>query len=93
LKYANEAVLPFYILHQTVLLCVGYFVTRWQIADSLKLMIIGISSFSFIMITYEFLIRQNNVLRFLFGMKPRSVKSSSNPIPEKMKPAQDLSKS
>ena len=25
LKYANEAVLPFYILHQTVIVCLGYF--------------------------------------------------------------------
>jgi glucan biosynthesis protein C len=93
LKYANEAVLPFYVLHQTVLLCVGYFITHWQIADPLKFIVISISSFSFIMITYEFLIRRNNVLRFLFGMKSLSAKSSPNPFPEKTKPAQDLNPS
>jgi hypothetical protein len=26
LKYANEAVLPFYILHQTVMVSIGYFI-------------------------------------------------------------------
>ena len=33
-RYANDAVLPFYILHQTVLLCVGYIVVQWAIPDS-----------------------------------------------------------
>jgi glucan biosynthesis protein C len=71
LKYANEAVLPFYILHQTVLLCVGYYVVQWAIPDLLKWMIILVASFLFIMVLYEFLVRRFNVMRFLFGMKLR----------------------
>jgi hypothetical protein len=70
LKYANEAVLPFYILHQTVLLGVGYFVVQWAIPDLLKWAIILVISFPIIMILYEFLVRRFNVMRFLFGMKP-----------------------
>ena len=31
LSYANEAVLPFYILHQPVILSVGFFVAGWAI--------------------------------------------------------------
>ncbi len=76
LAYATEAVLPFYILHQTVLLCTGYFVTRWQIPDLLKFLTISLSSFTVIMLVYEFLVRRINVLRFLFGMK-----SKKNPQP------------
>jgi hypothetical protein len=30
LKYANEAVLPFYILHQTVIVVIGYFIKDWK---------------------------------------------------------------
>ena len=71
LKYANEAVLPFYILHQTVLLCVGYFVVQWAIPDLLKWVIILLVSFTIIMVLYEFLVRRFNVMRFLFGMKLR----------------------
>jgi glucan biosynthesis protein C len=71
LKYANEAVLPFYILHQTVLLCVGYFVVQWAIPDLLRWVIILVTSFGIIMVLYEFLVRRYNVMRFLFGMKPR----------------------
>lgn len=70
LTYANEAVLPFYILHQTVLLVTGYFITRWDIPDVLKFLAIGISAFSFIGPVYELLIRRNRVLRVLFGMRP-----------------------
>ena len=72
LAYANEAVLPFYILHQTVLLCVGYFVTQWVIPDPLKFVTISISSFIVVISLYEFLIRRVNALRFLFGMKLRA---------------------
>jgi peptidoglycan/LPS O-acetylase OafA/YrhL len=68
-RYANEAVLPFYILHQTVLLTVGYFVVSWPIPDLLKWAIILVASFAIIMALYEFLVRRFNVLRFLFGMK------------------------
>jgi glucans biosynthesis protein C len=69
LNYANEAVLPFYILHQTVLFSVGYFVVQWAIADWLKWPIIVLVSFAAIMLIYEFLVRRINPMRFLFGMK------------------------
>ncbi len=72
LTYANEAVLPFYILHQTVLLSIGYLVTRWPIPDLLKFVVISGSSFIVIMAVYEFLIRRINLLRVLFGMKPQT---------------------
>ena len=69
LKYANEAVLPFYILHQTVLLCVGYFIVQWAIPDVLKWALIVAISFASIIGIYELLIRRFNLMRVLFGMK------------------------
>ena len=72
LRYANEAVLPFYIFHQTVLLCVGYFVVQWDVPGLLRWAIILPSSFAIIMALYEFLVRRFNVMRFLFGMKLQS---------------------
>jgi glucan biosynthesis protein C len=69
LRYANEAVLPFYILHQTVIISVGFFVVRWAIPDLAKFAIIATSSFATIMLLYEFLVRRFNLLRFLFGMR------------------------
>jgi hypothetical protein len=69
LKYANEAALPFYILHQTVVVALGFFVMQWAIPDLLKYVIILIVSFFAIVGLYEFGVRRFNVMRFLFGMK------------------------
>ena len=74
LGYANEAVLPFYILHQPVILSIGYFVVQWTLPIIAKYFIIASTSFIAIMVVYELLVRRINVLRFLFGMrlmKPR----------------------
>jgi len=69
LKYANEAVLPFYILHQTVIVVLGYFMVQWAIPDPLKFLLILIFSFFVIIGLYEFVVRRFNIMRFLFGMR------------------------
>ena len=79
LVYANEAVLPFYILHQTVILAVGYFVLQWAIPDVLEWVVVVVISFAAIMVLYEFIVRRFNVMRVLFGMKPLSKISVTRP--------------
>jgi peptidoglycan/LPS O-acetylase OafA/YrhL len=69
LSYANEAVLPFYILHQTVIISIGYYVVQWSAGVGLKYLVISTTSFIAIMLIYELLVRRINVLRFLFGMR------------------------
>jgi peptidoglycan/LPS O-acetylase OafA/YrhL len=69
LRSANEGVMPFYILHQTVLLCIGYFVMTWEIHDAAKWAIVFSSSFFVIIALYLVFIRKFELLRFLFGMK------------------------
>ena len=78
--YGNEAVLPFYILHQTIILCVGWFVISWNINNLLKFLIIAIISFVLIMIVYGLFIRRFNVVRFLFGMRSKK-KLSETTVP------------
>ena len=70
-NYSNEAVLPFYLLHQTVILCVGWYVIRWDLGMALKYLIIAAVSIVLIMSIYELLIRRFNVMRFLYGMRPK----------------------
>ena len=69
LRYANEGVLPFFILHQTVLLGIGYFIMSLEIHDALKWAIVFTSSFIVIITLYTLLVRKLELLRFLFGMK------------------------
>ncbi len=72
LDYANEGVLPFYVLHQTILFVVGFYVLNWAIPDLAKWAIILVSTFVIIIALYELLVRRINVLRVLFGMKPQA---------------------
>jgi surface polysaccharide O-acyltransferase-like enzyme len=71
LTYAAEAVLPFYILHQTVIIVIGYFICQWNVGSALKYLIILACSFAAIMLIYEFFIRRWNIMRFLFGMRSK----------------------
>ncbi len=70
LARASEVVLPFYILHQTVILTVGYPVVRWPIPDLAKWAIIAASSLVATLALCE-IVRRVAVLRLLFGMPMR----------------------
>jgi hypothetical protein len=74
LRYANEAVLPFYVLHQMIILIIGFFIVQWNLGIALKYFIITTSSCVAIMAIYELLIRRFKVLRFLFGMRLKKPK-------------------
>jgi len=69
LKLSNEAVLPFYILHQTIILVLGYFIIQLSIPIFIKYLVICFLSFSSIIFLYVFLIRRYKSMRFLFGMR------------------------
>jgi peptidoglycan/LPS O-acetylase OafA/YrhL len=71
LRYASEAAYPFYILHQTVIVLIGYYVVQWHLSILLKFLIINATALIATVSVYEMLIRRVNVSRFLFGLKPR----------------------
>jgi len=70
LEISNELVLPFYILHQTVIVAIAFYVVGWNLIVIEKYLIIVLASFAIICILL-YPIRQINVLRFLFGMRLR----------------------
>ncbi|HSB66416.1 MAG TPA: acyltransferase family protein [Anaerolineales bacterium] len=71
LSYANEAVLPFYILHQPVILLLGYFIIQLPLPILAKYLLIAPLAFSITLGLYEYGIRRVNLLRQAFGLKPR----------------------
>ena len=75
LAYASEASFPFYVLHQSVLIYVGYVVVQWAVPDLVKWLIIAPTSFVILVALYELLVRRVGALRFLFGIKPLPKKS------------------
>ncbi|WP_147820087.1 acyltransferase family protein [Salidesulfovibrio onnuriiensis] len=66
--WGNEAVLPFYILHQTAILIAGWYVVQLDLPMLVKCVINTIASLTMILVTYGVLIRPLNPVRFLFGM-------------------------
>jgi len=70
-RRANEAVLPFYILHQPVIIVIAFFVVQTGAPILVKYLLTAVSSFVVIVALYEYVVRPVGVLRFLFGMRPR----------------------
>lgn len=68
LSYCNEAVYPFYILHQTITIIIGYFLMNLHWNFLIKFSILTIGTFIFSWIIYEFLIRRLTIIRPLFGL-------------------------
>jgi hypothetical protein len=71
LKYANEAVMPFYVLHQTVIVVLAYFLIGWKAGVMAKYAVLFLTTFAIMAAAYELAIRRLPALRFLFGMKSR----------------------
>jgi len=71
LKYANEAVLPLYILHMTVQVVIGFYIVQWNVGIAEKFILISAISLVVMLAIYGLVIRPFNVMRFLFGMKSK----------------------
>jgi peptidoglycan/LPS O-acetylase OafA/YrhL len=71
LPYLNEAVYPFYILHQTVIVILTYYLMQTPDGVGLKYFFTVIVTFVISMGIFHLFIRPFGVMRFLFGMKPR----------------------
>lgn len=78
LSYGNEAVLPFYILHQPIIGCVGWFVIfrGWPIF--VQYLVIATGSLILTGLIYVLLIRPWNAMRFLFGMRKKTPPQASS---------------
>ncbi|TWX64331.1 acyltransferase [Colwellia demingiae] len=68
LKYCNVMVYPFFILHQTVIIVLGYYVIDWSMSGTLEFLVIVTGTFVICSLLYELLIKRVNTLRVLFGL-------------------------
>jgi peptidoglycan/LPS O-acetylase OafA/YrhL len=79
LNYFGEASYPVYILHQTVIVIIGFFVVQWGVGVLPKFVMIVVASFIVTIALYDLLVKRTNVTRFLFGMRPLKKKSAEAP--------------
>ncbi|HEX7146043.1 MAG TPA: acyltransferase family protein, partial [Actinomycetota bacterium] len=69
--YTREAVLPFYVLHQTPIVIIGFYVIQWPVNFLLKYLVISLGALVVTLAVYDLLVRRNSVTRVLFGMPAR----------------------
>lgn len=72
LALLGPAVLPFYILHQPLIVGVGYLVRDWAAPIGLAYAAVATTVLASSAVLYVVAIRSNAVGRVLFGMSPRS---------------------
>lgn len=70
LPYATEAVYPWYILHQTLLVLIGYWVIPLGWSAPMEILAILGGTIVGCLLLHELLIRRISWLRPLFGLKP-----------------------
>jgi hypothetical protein len=69
--YANQAVLPFYLLHEPVIVAFAWIIVRWHAPILIKYPALVAVSFTATLVIYELAIRRYRITRLLFGMKTR----------------------
>ncbi|MFO7842406.1 MAG: acyltransferase [Bacteroidales bacterium] len=68
-KIGNEMIYPFYLLHQPVIVFLGYYIVQFDVNDFLKFLMVLLSSFIFTITLYFLVIRPSKYLRIIFGVK------------------------
>jgi glucans biosynthesis protein C len=72
LRYATEAVYPFYLLHQTVTVALAFWITPWTLGVWPKYLLVAAGTFIITWAIYEGIVRRVGFLRPCFGLKPAS---------------------
>ena len=69
LQYLNKAVFPFFIIHQTIIVGLGYWIVQLKISIFPKYLLLSCCSSILIYTIYEYVIRRTKLTKFLYGMK------------------------
>ncbi|MEN8702171.1 acyltransferase family protein [Bacillus infantis] len=84
LNYANEASMPFYILHQPFIIILGFMIVQVNWIVPFKFIFLAAVSFAVIMALYHVIIQRFNILRIAFGLrkqqKPPSLQKTKGGI-------------
>lgn len=75
LKHFNEGLYPFYILHQTVIIAIGYYICQLPWSIFAKFWIVSLLALVSCVALYFLVIRPFNVVRIFFGLKPKKTGS------------------
>lgn len=69
LRYGQTTLMPFFVVHQPVILAIAYFVVQWQAGIGPKFLVVALGAFVVSLGLTEGVIKRVPFLRLLFGMK------------------------
>jgi peptidoglycan/LPS O-acetylase OafA/YrhL len=72
LSYLSEASYPYYILHQTLIVAIAFFVVRWDTSLGVKYVAILIGAGAATAVLYELIVKRTRITRALFGMRAKA---------------------
>ena len=79
LRWLSESAFPVYLLHQPVIVFLGYRVVRLPLGVAAKFAVLLAGSIALTLALYHFAVRPFGPTRFLAGMKPRSSGGRTTP--------------
>jgi len=62
LVYGRETILPFYLLHQPVIIAIAFFVVQWDAGLTRKILVVVLGSFLVTLGLVELIVKRINVL-------------------------------
>ena len=71
LTRANEAVMPFYVIHHPVVVAMAFIAVQWETGVWPKQLFVVVSAFALTVAIYEVLVRPFDPVRRALGLKPR----------------------
>jgi peptidoglycan/LPS O-acetylase OafA/YrhL len=80
LAWARDASYPVYILHQTVIIVIAYFVIRQPWSPWMKYWVVLVATLATSVALYEFLLRRFAITRLLFGIKTHGGEAPGRPL-------------
>lgn len=81
LPYATEAVYPWYIVHQTIIVVAGYELSKLALGPVIEPVLLVTITIGGCLVVHECLVRRVSWLRPLFGLKSRKKGAMRNPGP------------
>lgn len=87
LRYAEESILPVYVIHHPVVLLVASFVVTWNLGLWPKFAIILVLVAALTLGIYEFGVRRWRLSRLFFGLSPKAATAAESSSPLRLRPS------
>lgn len=87
IPYMNEAAFPIYVIHQSLLVVVGFYILKLKIGVLPEYLLIMMSTFILSLLVFEFVIKRTALTRWIFGVKVKTSKELKAKVPDSMNEA------